>query len=314
MKRILKNTWFIAAIYRYSQRVYYQKILGAKRQSKRIFKEKFGYTLDLDNPQTFVEKLNALKLYYASDEQAILAGDKIGLHQYIAQKGLESLAVPMITSVSSIKEIDWEYLPNQFVIKKSNASGFNLIVKDKQSLSIEEVNQTLKAWQMYPFGLTTGEFHYEKMIGEFIIEEYIAEIANDWKIFYCNGSAQLIEFYVWDEAEVLVGHKKTVYITADITGKILEVDYDEGIDEQTIVKYQQMEVIELPSEFAKMLTYGEQLAVDFPFVRVDFFIGDGRLYLGELTFTPGAGLDEYTAYVNQWMGEKISLSVGNRSA
>ncbi|MFV0557822.1 MAG: ATP-grasp fold amidoligase family protein [Enterococcus sp.] len=287
---------------------FYLQLYGPKRQSKRTFKKTFGYALDLKNPKTFSEKICALKLDYANDENAILAGDKIGVHQYIASKNLKSLAVPLIAAVDSFKEVDWEALPQQFVIKKSNASALNLIVKDKAKIAKEEVQQLLNDWQYEEYGLSTAEPHYSKMIGKFIIEEYVPELEHDWKIFFFNGVPKVVELYAWeDETDVLIGHRKTVYITTDMQGKVLYVDQDPGLPASEEEKYKQLESVELPKEFAEMVAYGTKLAEGFPFVRVDFFIGNKQLYLSELSFTPGAGLHPYQPEFDLWLGELLEM-------
>lgn len=237
IKNIAQNFSVALTINQQINRLYYGKLLGSEKQTKRVFKEIFGYDLDLVNPNTFNEKINLLKLYYGTDEMAILAGDKIGLHEYIQLKDVSVTTVPVIAIVSSFNDISWESLPNQFVIKKSNASSLNIIIKDKTTISKKNIKRLMNKWSKYDYGLISGEPHYSKMIGKFIIEEYIPNINNDWKIFYFNGEPKAIEMLMWVDEEVTVGHRKSLYITTDMTGKILNVEPYQGMDKRELIKY-----------------------------------------------------------------------------
>ncbi|MGF2941298.1 ATP-grasp fold amidoligase family protein [Enterococcus xiangfangensis] len=311
-KAKIKANASINSLYRKLKYGYYKYLMSDKRHVQSVFKKRYNYDLNLNNPKTFTEKINYLKLYYANDEKAILAGDKIGLHAFLKQKQLANLAVPMVALADSVKDIQWTELPNQFVIKKSNASKMNLIVRDLAQLSVDELKQILKKWEKQVFGLATAEPHYEKMQSRFIIEKYIPNIERDWKIFFCNGEPCMLEAYLWEKQEKLVGHRKTVYITADLNGKVLQIDADEQMAQP--IQTSGLKFIDLPPQFEQMIDYGRILAEDFPFVRVDFFVSDGQLFLGELTFTPAAGLDNYSEEIEQWLGEKISLPHEKRRA
>lgn len=307
LKSKIKKIPYIESFYRNAQYVYYKHIVGEVPQAKRIFKKTFGYDLNLNNPKTFTEKINYLKLYYASEENAVLAGDKVGLHEFLKKKNVIDLTVPMLNVVNSVKKIKWDRLPNQFVIKKSNASGFNLIVENRKKLCIEDLKEILVSWEKQVYGLTTAEPHYRKMPSRFIIEEYLPNIDRDWKIFFCNGEPCMVEAYLWDEQEKMIGHRKTVYITTDLQGKVLQIDADEELLTESNSEYEALRYIDLPVQFDQMIEYGRILAAEFPFVRVDFFISDDRLFLGELTFTPAAGLDNYSEEIERWLGKKIRL-------
>lgn len=306
-KSKVKEIPYARSLYQKINQFYYKYILEDKRHVQQLFKKTFGYELNLDEPRTFTEKINYLKLYYANDEQAILAGDKIGLHDFLKKKQVVDLTVPILAVANSVKEIRWEKLPNQFVIKKSNASRMNLIVKNFTKMSLKEIKKILIKWEKQPFGLTTAEPHYSKMPSRFIIEEYLPNIDRDWKIFFCNGEPCMVEAYLWDEQEKMIGHRKTVYITTDLQGKVLQIDADEELLTESNSEYEALRYIDLPVQFDQMIEYGRILAAEFPFVRVDFFINDDRLFLGELTFTPAAGLDNYSEEIERWLGKKIRL-------
>jgi len=262
---------------------------------KRKFKKRYGQKPNLNNPQTFPEKMNWLKLfYYPNDPLAIQAGDKWGLHTFLKARDLSQLAAPILHVYDSVEEIQWESLPEKFVIKKSNASNFNLIITNKKKANEKKVKRRVNRWMKTPFGYMTGEYHYEKMQPKIIIEKFIENIGKEWRIFCINGNPELLQVlhivseYHTNASVGFLGHIEPEYTHIDLDGKILEVHHRDDV-ENVEKKRSIGETLELPHDFPQMLEFATVLAKDFPFVRVDFFHADGKLILGELTFTPGNG-------------------------
>ena len=280
-------------------------ILKAKRNYKKVFNKK----LNLDNPQTLTEKINWLKLFhYPNDPLVILAGDKRGLRTFLEERGLLHLSSPVLMVFDSVDEICWDSLPEKFVLKKSNASAFNILVTQKDEADEREVRKTMKRWFKTPFGYLTGEHHYEKMPPKVIVEKYIENIGKEWRILCVNGKPEVLQTVLWaDEhkTSTKTGGLERGLIYSDFDGKILGVwDYGvEGVRESYAIG----EKIKLPSDFPQMLELSTILSKDFPFVRVDFFHGENRLILGELTFTPANGFGKYPECILKDLGEKLIL-------
>jgi hypothetical protein len=277
-------------------------------KTKRIYKKVFQRKLNLTNPQTLTEKINWLKLfYYPKDSSAIMAGDKLGLHTFLEERGLSRIASPILYAYDSVAEICWESLPDKFVIKKSNASAFNIIVTDKGKADETEIRKTMKSWMKTPFGYQTGEHHYEKMKPKIVIEKYMENIGREWKIFCINGKPEVLLTVQSksDETCINTGRLMRGQIFSDLEGKIIDVK-DPSIEE---VKkgYVVGGLLELPSDFYEMIELSKVLSKNFPFVCVDFYHGDGRLILGELTLTTANGFKQYTERIEKGLGRKLIL-------
>ena len=306
VKQLLKRT-ILYRVYRWilQQEGKRFPVLKAKREYKKVFQRK----LNLNNPQFFTEKVNWLKLfYYPNDPLAILAGDKWGLHTFLKEKGLSKISSPILYVFDSVEEICWESLPDKFVVKKSNASAFNIVVRDKKGADETEIMNTVKRWMKTPFGYQTGEHHYEKMQPKIIIERFIENVGKEWRLLCINGKPEILMTVHWDEdnqTNTKVGHLERGLIYSDLEGVILDVR-DHGIDEVK-KSYAIRERLELPIDLPEMIELSKVLSEDFPFVRVDFFHGEGRLILGELTFTPANGFGQYIQSIEGGLGEKLIL-------
>ncbi|MEG0285085.1 MAG: ATP-grasp fold amidoligase family protein [Vagococcus sp.] len=145
-----------------------------KRMNSLYYRKVFGKKLNLKNPKTYSEKLQFLKFYYAEDEKVILAGDKVGIHEYLKEKSLENLLVPMINVYDCVEDIVWEDLPQEFVMKKSNSSGMNIIINNKKDANKNEILATMAVWMKEIFGIFGAEKHYSKMKSRILIEKYIS--------------------------------------------------------------------------------------------------------------------------------------------
>ena len=282
-------------------------------QAKRMFRMYFKRILDLNNPQLFAEKIIWLKLFYfPKDSLTVLAGDKYGLRQYLDKKELSHLKAPIIGTYDSVGEINWKTLPNKFVIKKSNASGYNIVVTDKNKVSEKDVKRKIGKWMNTPFGYLTGQHHYEKMRPKIVVEEFIEEIGKEWRILCFNGRPEIVQMVHWlgeYDGSVHGGHLESGLVFADLEGKIVGIakSINHSINQSINQRYKVGDNIDLPSDFKTMVETAVLIAKDFPFVRVDFFHGGGKLILSELTFTPANGYGRYGDSLQRSLGEKLTL-------
>ena len=301
LKKILPYKVYIWFVCQEGKRFPVQK---AKRKYKIVFQKK----LNLDNPQTFTEKVNWLKLfYYPYDSLTILAGDKWGLHLFLKERGLSEVSSPILYVFDSVEEICWESLPEKFVIKKSNASAYNIIVTNKDKADEEKIKHTIKQWMNTPYGYLTGECHYEKMQPKIVFERFIEGI-EEWRLFCLNGRVQMIQImHALREPgkEVKEGRAEVVSIYFDLEGTVIGTLGSRY--KEFSIHYPVGGKIQLPDYFDQMSEIATAVAKDFPFVRVDVSYGEGRLFLGELTFTPANGYGIYTPSIQKKLGEKLIL-------
>lgn len=237
-----------------------------------------GIPINVKNPLTIQDKLAWLKINDVTPLKTKCA-DKILLHDYVKEKIGKDICIPIIATYKSPEEIDWSSLPNSFVIKCNHGSGMNIIVKDKKNINKSEIKSKLSVWLNTNFALQNCyEMHYADIERRILIEEYKADEKQkdsllDYKFWCFNGEPML---YTINDG---VGHGKIMYYNMDGTPNDL---YGNKSKKR-----------EKPKNFELMCDYAKTLSSDFKFVRVDFYEVNNIVYLGELTFIPGAGLFKY---------------------
>ena len=158
---------------------------------EEVFFRKHGYRPNMDNPQTFSEKIMWLKLYY-QDPLITTCSDKFAVKDYVTEHIGEQYIVPTIASWESPRDIDFDALPDKFVLKVNWSSGYNIIVKDKSKIDKEEIIEQLEMW-MRPASNSYYEFFnwgYKHMKPVIYAEKYIEQVAGqvyDYKFYICNG-------------------------------------------------------------------------------------------------------------------------------
>ena len=260
-------------------RHYILRIIPDKTYLKIVFRIKVGKKLNLKNPKTFNEKLQWLKLYDRNDEYTSLA-DKYKVRDYVKQTIGEEYLIPLIGVYDKFDDIDFEKLPNQFVIKCNHDSGSVVICKDKNNFDIKSSRKKINRAMKYNYFYTGREYQYKNIERKIIIEEYLSELDSDikdYKFFVFNGKFA----YSFVCSERLTKVKFTFF---DKNGKLLEIkqggaNYDKNIS--------------LPDNYNKMIKLSEKLAGDITEVRVDFYEINGKIYFGELTFFDASGFSKF---------------------
>ena len=248
---------------------------------KMKYKLVFGKELDLDNPQTFNEKLQWLKLYNRKPEYTIMV-DKYKARQYIADRLGGQYLVPLLGVWDDPDEIDFDALPDQFVLKCNHNSGLGMcICKDKSKLDIPKVKAELRKGLKQDYYLTGREWPYKDVPRKIIAEKYMVDASGDLKDY---------KFYCFD------GAMKFVMINSDRnTSRPTRADYfDRDFNWLDFTwGYSHAEVRpEKPEQFEKMVAIVEKLAKGLPHIRVDLYDCNGKIYFGELTFFDGSGFDK----------------------
>ena len=243
--------------------------------SRLYFRMYMGYRLDLKNPRTYSEKNQWLKLYeWPNNPLAVQCGDKYTVRSYIEEKGLGELLNDLLGVWEDVEDINWDLLPDRFVLKVTNSCACNILCDDKSKLNIPEAKKKLKRWMKEDFGKFNAEPHYSKMKSRIICEKYLGGEMVDYK-FYCFDGR--VEF-----SYIAQGKGKTKQIT------FFDRDGKKAPFQRT--DYTPYSKARVPDQYRKMIELSEQLAKDFICVRVDWYEVDGRIYFGEMTFTPSAGL------------------------
>lgn len=273
------------------------KFVSDEALSKFYFWVVLKKKLNLKNPQTFNEKMQWLKLYYfPNNPLAIKCADKYAVRKYIIEKGYENLLVPLIGNWTSASDIDWDRLPNRFVLKCNHGCAYNIVCNDKTKLDCVAVAKQLNSWMKEDFGAFNIETHYSKIKPHMITcEEFLGNNITDYKFFCFNGEPQFI--YVSND---LIHDRQAQIGFFYLDGTKMPLKRDD---------YTDIPSVELPVFFEEMLSAARDLCKDFPFVRVDFFIANGRYYFAELTFTPSACMMPFNPdkYDLEW-GKMLDLS------
>lgn len=260
-------------------------IISPTLNSRYSYKKCFGKKLDLNNPITSNEKVLWLKLNtYSTDPLVLQCANKYTVREYVKQCGCEEILNPLLGVYDSPDEIDFDKLPNKFALKSNYYFSYNIICKDKSTLNIPAAKKEMRRWNRSKMHLVTSEMQYANMERKILCERFIetsdGQAPNDYKIYCCNGKPVY--------AMVCIGREKGQ------VPKFYYVDRDGNV--QRSMSYDGLKapenfVYEKPEGWDKLFEYAEKLSTPFPFVRADFYLDNGNVIFGELTFTPGAGLD-----------------------
>jgi len=238
-----------------------------------------GVCMDVDNPKTFNEKIQWLKLYDSTPLKTQLA-DKYLVREWVQEK-LGGYLIPIIAVYDKFDDIDFDKLPNQFAMKATHGSAWNVIVKDKTKLDVAKTKKKFNKWMSTNFAFVNGlELHYKDMKPRIIIEEYLENGEyglSDYKIWCFHGRAKYIQF--------VLGRTNH---DAEKTGFY---DLEWNKQDFSFEGRSYNDVIDRPKQLDKMIELANILAEDFSFVRVDFYLtNDGEIKFGEMTFTPQSGV------------------------
>ena len=280
------------------------KIFSDEAMSKLYYKVVLKKKLNLENPQTFNEKLQWLKLYYfPKNSLAVQCADKYAVRKHIEQKGYGDRLVPLLGSWKSAEEIEWDTLPNKFVLKCNHGCAYNIVCADKDAIDKAATIKQLDEWMKEDFGTFNIEPHYSAIKQHMITcEEYLGESITDYKFFCFNGKPKYI--YVSND---LIHDRQAQIGFFYLDGTKMPLIRDD---------YTDIPSVEMPSLFEEMRAMAEDLSTDFLFVRVDFFLANNTYYFAELTFTPGACMMPFNPekFDLEW-GKELDISkymVGGR--
>lgn len=258
-----------------------------KNYIKLIFRGIFGKELNLDSPQTFNEKLQWLKLHDRKPEYTMMV-DKYAVRKYIADTIGEEYLIPLLGVWDNPDDIDFDALPNQFVLKCNHNSGLGMcICKDKSKLDVGKVKAELRKGLQQDYYLTHREWPYKNVARKIVAEKFMEDDNDnddlgliDYKIHCFNGEPKFV--LVCSERFSSNGTKEDFF---DINWNKLPFKRPHLQCSDKSLKQ--------PSAFNKMIECSQLLSKNIPFIRCDFYEIDGMVYFGELTFFPASGLEAF---------------------
>ncbi len=272
-------------------------IINDKSYLKIKYKLKIGKKLDFDNPQTFNEKIQWLKLYDRNPRYTTMV-DKYEVKNYVANIIGQEYIIPNIKIYDKFDEIDFLKLPNQFVIKCTHDSGGLVICKDKNNFDIKEAKKKINNSLKHNYFYGGREWPYKNVVPRILVEKYMIDSKkqelNDYKVFCFNGHP-----------------KMTLVCSERFSSKnMIKTFFDNNWHMLPIVEsgHRTDENIEKPVNFSKMLKLSEKLAEGIPFVRIDWYDINGKLYFGEITFYPNSGYEKFSPEKwNKIIGDYLNL-------
>lgn len=247
------------------------------------YRAKTGKKLVLDDPKTFNEKLQWLKLHDRRPEYTVMV-DKYRVRDYISQKIGQQYLIPLLGVWDSPDEIDFAALPDRFAMKCNHNSGLGMcICTDKSSLDTDRVKAELRKGLDQDYHLTGREWPYKDVPRKIVAEQFLESDAGgltDYKI-HCFG-----------------GVPRFVLVCRDrFTENGLVEDFYTPAWERMAVKRPKIPngstPLPKPEKLDEMLALAEKLSKDIPFLRVDLYVVEGKIYFSELTFFPASGFEGF---------------------
>lgn len=281
---------------------YLLRFIPDKPYLKLCYYLKTHKRLNLENPQTFNEKLQWLKLYNRRPEYTTMV-DKYRVREYIKEKIGEEYLIPLVGGPwERAEEIDFDALPDQFVLKCNHDSGSVVICRDKATFDSAAAKKKLDDCVKHNFWYLGREWPYKDVKPCIIAEKYMADESGyelkDYKVYNFSGRPEIIQVDFGRFKE----HKRNLY---DQAWNEIEAAIEYPTDPER--------KLERPQQLEQMLTLAGLLAQDFPFLRTDFYSIEDKLYFGEMTFFPESGFGKFEPEkYEETLGEKITIRTNIR--
>lgn len=264
---------------------------------------RFRRKLNLKNPKTLADKVTYLFLHKNTPLMSTCT-DKWAVREYIASKGLSDILIPTLGGPwTSVKDINFDSLPNEFILKATHGCKMNYFVQDKSKLDIPSCKRTLQKWLDTTYGTYSMEPHY-KPIPHRIYAERLLDASGglaDYKIHCLNGEPSFI---------LVCSERKAQGRRMQVTLDLFDTNWhaQNHYLQQSGLEVVGMEKIAKPQYFNNMLKIARTLSHNFSFVRVDLYEVKGKIYFGELTFSPACGvLPYFTDEFIYEMGKKLQV-------
>lgn len=245
------------------------------------FRRTLHQKLDLNNPIRFNEKIQWLKLYDRNPLYTQLA-DKYAVREYVSNKVGSHILNELYGVFSDANDIDFDLLPDQFILKATHGCNWNILCQDKSQLDLHKTKEKLREWLELNFYFIKGEWVYKNIKPQIICEKFLEGDKNyglmDYRFFCFNGNP------------IYIAIDSSKYFT-----EIQRVIYDLNWVRQPFnISFPPLESeINRPSQLELMVDYARKLSSGIPFCRVDFYNFDSKIYFGEITFYHRSGFGEF---------------------
>ncbi|MBQ7043225.1 MAG: glycosyl transferase [Clostridia bacterium] len=243
-----------------------------------MHKQRFGKKMNLKKPKTFNEKLNWIKLYDRRSIYTVLV-DKYKVRRYVADIVGEEYLIPLLGEWESPDDIDFDILPNKFVLKCNHDNGV-IVCKDKNQLDIPKVKDELRYRLSRDYSKKQREWPYKNVPRKIICEQYVSDSIHDSLVDY--------KFFCFD------GCVKVVYVANSQQGELCIDFFDDHFNPLPIARLDHPNLpkdfcLSKPENFEKMKQIAAKLSRDMPHARIDLYNVSGKIYFGEVTVSPGGG-------------------------
>lgn len=272
------------------------KLISDKIYIKLIHKKLTNKKINLNNPTTFCEKLQWLKLYYRKPVFTEMV-DKYLAKKYVSNILGTDCIIPTLGVWNKFEDINFDILPKSFVLKSTNDSGGIIICKDKNELNLKKAKIILEKSLNNNYYYAGREWPYKNVVPRIIAEQFLSESNNsdlkDYKIFCFNGQPYFIQV----DINRFTNHRRNFY-SPQWELMNLSIIYENELEIQ----------IERPNKLNIMLEYAKKLSAGLPFLRVDFYYVDEIIYFGEMTFYPEGGFGKINPEEENYrLGKLIKL-------
>ena len=268
-----------------------------KQYLEILYHASMGEKLNLSNPKKFNEKIQWLKLYNRDPAYTTMV-DKYAVKKYIADIIGKEYIIPTIGVWESFDDIDFDALPNQFVLKCTHDSGGLVVCSDKTKLDKEKARKKIESSLRTNYYYSGREWPYKNVPHRIIAEQYMADDLRDYKLFCFDGVPRM-----------------TLVCSERFTKDGLKEDfYDEAwnhLNVQRPAHGNAILPIQRPKQYELMKRLAAKLSEKMPFARIDFYEINEKVYFGEITFYPASGFEGFKP--EEWdlkLGEWIKLPTG----
>lgn len=247
------------------------------------FRYKFGKSLDLETPKTFNEKIQWIKLYDRNPLMTLYA-DKYEIRKVIESKIGRHILNELYGVFESVDEINFDSLPESFVLKASHGCEWNIIVRNKAALDREKAKKKMRKWLATNYYTRKREWAYKHIKPRIVCEKYMENKDGaliDYKFFCFNGTPRFIQV----DLDRYTGHKRTFYTTQ-------WQKLDLFMEKKGGDHYQKE--LRRPESLTDMIETARILSDGFTFARIDMYDIDGKAIFGEVTFYPGNGMKRFS--------------------
>lgn len=275
-------------------------IFFPKKQADYLYRQIFKKKINWKDPQDLNEWINYLAFKTDTSIWTKLA-DKYRVRDYVIEKGLADILVPLLAKYESPNDIDFKKLPNQFVLKCNNGSGDAIIITNKKEIDPIKIRKQIAHSFQSKFGLKSAEPHYLRIKPCIIAEEYLPSTKMvDYKIWCFNGMPYCI---------FTVSNRNHKTHTGDYN--IFDLKWNK-MNHNLTENHRNGTNVQRPKHLESMLSYAKILSDGFPEVRVDFYEVNDRVYFGEMTFTSQSGrMDYFTPEFLKILGNQVLISQNN---